>query len=97
MPQSLYKHHHLVHHRYSNDPIGVESTLDPSSTWRYGNDGKQEVVKAFTENDDPVMLGLLVLLAVVVAPLTEEILFRGYLYPVAKRFVGRWSAHGDRR
>ena len=57
-----------------------------------GNDGKQEVVKAFTENDDPVMLGLLVLLAVVVAPLTEEILFRGYLYPVAKRFVGRWSA-----
>jgi fatty acid desaturase len=44
MPQSLYKHHHLVHHRYSNDPIGAESTLDPSSTWRYGNDGKQENV-----------------------------------------------------
>ncbi|MEP4078220.1 CPBP family intramembrane glutamic endopeptidase [Haloferula sp.] len=57
-----------------------------------GGDGQQEVVKAFTENDDPVMLGAMVLLAVVVAPLTEEILFRGYIYPVAKRFAGRWAA-----
>jgi membrane protease YdiL (CAAX protease family) len=57
-----------------------------------GNDGKQEVVKAFTETNDPLLLGTLVILAVVVAPLTEEILFRGYLYPVAKRFIGRGAA-----
>lgn len=59
---------------------------------KLGNDGKQEVVKAFAEADDPAMLGMLVVLAVVVAPLTEEILFRGYLYPVSKRFIGRWPA-----
>lgn len=57
-----------------------------------GGDGKQEVVKAFAEIEDPLTLGLMVVMAVVVAPLTEEILFRGYVYPVAKRFIGRWAA-----
>ena len=57
-----------------------------------GNDGTQEVVKAFTETEDSVLLGMLVFLAVVVAPVTEEIIFRGYLYPVTKRFIGRWPA-----
>lgn len=57
-----------------------------------GNDGRQEVVKAFTEAQSPVLLVLLSAMAVVVAPLTEEVLFRGYLYPVAKRFVGRLPA-----
>lgn len=54
-----------------------------------GGDGRQEVVKAFTETDSPLMLGLLSLVAVVVAPVTEEVIFRGYLYPVMKRFTGQ--------
>ena len=57
-----------------------------------GNDGKQDVVKAFTETDDTVTLSVLVVMAVIVAPLTEEIMFRGYFYPVAKRFIGRTEA-----
>ncbi|MGB6220629.1 lysostaphin resistance A-like protein [Haloferula sp.] len=57
-----------------------------------GNDGKQEVVKAFAEIEDPLTLGLMVVMAAVVAPLTEEVLFRGYVYPVAKRYIGRWAA-----
>jgi membrane protease YdiL (CAAX protease family) len=31
-------------------------------------------------------------LAVVVAPITEELLFRGYIYGVVKKFGGRWAA-----
>jgi fatty acid desaturase len=42
LPQSLYKHHHLLHHRYNNDPTAQGTTQDPSSTWRYGRRGAQE-------------------------------------------------------
>jgi fatty acid desaturase len=38
----LYKYHHLTHHQYANDPIQNGITLDPSSTYRYGKDGRQE-------------------------------------------------------
>jgi len=30
--------------------------------------------------------------AVIVAPLAEEVVFRGYLYPAAKRFCGAYGA-----
>jgi len=57
-----------------------------------GGNGQQEVVEAFTSTKDPVLLGLLCLTAVVVAPVSEEILFRGYLYPASKRFIGKVPA-----
>ena len=63
--------------------------------WLTGPGGaadQQEVVKAFGETQDPLTFVLLCLTAVVVAPLTEEVIFRGYVYPVAKRFAGRWAA-----
>lgn len=44
LPQSIYKYHHLVHHRFNNDRIAHDTTQDPSSTWRFGRDGKQEGV-----------------------------------------------------
>lgn len=53
---------------------------------------QQAVVKAFSEMDSPLMLGLLSFMAVIVAPITEEIIFRGYLYPVAKHYSGRLPA-----
>lgn len=37
---------------------------------------------------------MVVMMAVVVAPLVEEVIFRGYLYGVARRFGGRWAALG---
>ena len=40
-------------------------------------------------------LGLLVAMAVsaiIIAPIAEELIFRGYLYPVVKRFTDRWFA-----
>jgi fatty acid desaturase len=42
LPQVLYKYHHLIHHRFANDPIRDGTTKDPSSTYRYGRDGRQE-------------------------------------------------------
>ena len=42
LPLVLYKHHHMIHHRYGNDPVEDGTTLDPTSTFRYGEEGKQE-------------------------------------------------------
>lgn len=58
--------------------LGVEST--------------QESVKLLQQHQDPAILGLMALAAMVVAPLCEELIFRGYLYPAAKRFAGPWVA-----
>ena len=52
----------------------------------------QETVKLLQKSEDPVVLGLMAAAAVVVAPLCEEIVFRGYFYPVMKRFAGAWPA-----
>lgn len=52
----------------------------------------QDSVKLLQENGDPVILGLMAVAAVLVAPVCEEILFRGYLYAAAKRFAGPWVA-----
>jgi membrane protease YdiL (CAAX protease family) len=48
----------------------------------------QEAVKVFQEVKDPVVIVLMAVTAAVVAPLAEETVFRGYLYPAAKRFCG---------
>lgn len=49
---------------------------------------EQAAVTMFREGEDPVVLGLMVIAAVLVAPVCEEIIFRGYLYPVAKKYAG---------
>ena len=48
----------------------------------------QDTVKLLQQSEDPLILGLMALAAVVAAPLCEEIVFRGYFYPVMKRFAG---------
>jgi membrane protease YdiL (CAAX protease family) len=73
---------------YGLDVVGYQTWLQSE----LGGDGQQEVVEAFSSADDPVLLILLCITAVIVAPVTEEILFRGYLYPASKRFIGRAPA-----
>jgi len=53
-----------------------------------GTDSMQEAVKVFKEVKDPLVIALMALTAAVVAPMAEEVVFRGYLYPAAKRFCG---------
>ena len=50
-----------------------------------GENPSQEAVKMIKENDDPVTLILMTLLACVGAPLAEEVVFRGYIYEVVKK------------
>ncbi len=54
----------------------------------------QEVVQFLRETPDGSDRWLLILLAVVVAPVAEEVIFRGYLYPVARHYLGRGAALG---
>ncbi|MEY5020421.1 MAG: hypothetical protein RLZ22_1509 [Verrucomicrobiota bacterium] len=57
-----------------------------------GAETVQDSVKLLQTTEDPSVLWLMALAAVIVAPLCEELLFRGYLYPVAKKFTGPWLA-----
>ena len=47
----------------------------------------QEIVQTLITNDDLSLKIAIVISAIVFAPLVEEIIFRGYIYPVLKRFT----------
>lgn len=53
-----------------------------------GIESLQESVKLLQQAKDPVVVALMAIAAVVVAPIAEEVVFRGYLYPAAKHFCG---------
>lgn len=57
-----------------------------------GVETMQDTVKLLQESKDPLILGLMAFAAVVAAPLCEEIVFRGYFYPVMKHYSGAWPA-----
>ncbi|HLS90794.1 MAG TPA: CPBP family intramembrane glutamic endopeptidase [Limnochordia bacterium] len=50
------------------------------------------VRRLFDPDVDTLQLGLMVFLAVGIAPFVEELFFRGYAYPVLKRHLGRHAA-----
>jgi len=52
----------------------------------------QKVVKTLLESDNTALKVVLGLSAIIVAPLVEEIIFRGYLYAVIKRYTGCFFA-----
>jgi membrane protease YdiL (CAAX protease family) len=53
-----------------------------------GGDTTQEMVKALQEETNIVVLALMSLVTVIGAPVSEEIIFRGYIYPATKRLSG---------
>lgn len=57
-----------------------------------GVDAVQDSVKLLQTATDPTVLILMAVAAVLVAPVCEELVFRGYLYPVMKKFAGPWVA-----
>lgn len=57
-----------------------------------GVDTQQDSVRALRNRNDSGFLWLMRFSAVVVAPVCEEIIFRGYLYAVAKRYCGSFAA-----
>lgn len=59
---------------------------------KLGVEQVQDTVIIFQEEKDMVVVGLMAFAAMIVAPICEEIVFRGYLYPVTKKFTGPWVA-----
>jgi membrane protease YdiL (CAAX protease family) len=55
-------------------------------------DDSQMIVRYFLEHPDLKHRAAVILMAVVVAPVAEEVLFRGYFYGVIRRFGGRIPA-----
>lgn len=53
---------------------------------------KQELVDVFRNADSPFIVGLIVVLAVVAAPITEELIFRAGLFRYLRTRVPRWVA-----
>lgn len=58
----------------------------------WNDPGTQEIVKMLMESNDAILKAFIVLSAVVVAPLFEELVFRGVIYPVLKRYSDRFFA-----
>ncbi len=50
---------------------------------------RQEIIQMFTSSDTMSQRTLIIVIAVSIAPATEEFLFRFFLYGVAKRYFGR--------
>lgn len=50
----------------------------------------QEVVQLLKNSWDPALLVALVLSAVIIAPIAEEIIFRGYIFRVTREYTGFW-------
>lgn len=54
------------------------------------DESSQAAVETFRKAGSPLYKVLLGMVAVIIAPLMEEIIFRGFLYGVVKRFTDRW-------
>jgi membrane protease YdiL (CAAX protease family) len=59
-----------------------------------GNLQPQEVVEFLQNADTPRDRIAVMVMAVVVAPVAEEMIFRGYLYPAGKRYLGPFLSLG---
>ena len=56
-----------------------------------GAEPEQDAVTLLKTTKDPVILMLMIFTAVIIAPLWEEVVFRGYLHPVLKKYGGVWT------
>lgn len=59
---------------------------------KLGVEKVQDTVAIFQKEKSLTVLILMGITAAVVAPICEEVVFRGYLYPAVKRFAGPWMS-----
>lgn len=57
-----------------------------------GESPLQKAVLVLRESENIPLVVLMSLVACVGAPVSEEVLFRGYVFPVIKGFIGKWGA-----
>ena len=53
---------------------------------------EQPIAELFATTDSSALLALLVVFAIVIAPVFEEFMFRGFAYPALKQRFGMWRA-----
>ena len=53
---------------------------------------RQDLIRILNELDSPILLAAMVLLAIVIAPLTEELVFRGGVFRYLRTRWPRWAA-----
>jgi membrane protease YdiL (CAAX protease family) len=70
--------------------IGGTEVIESWSGGNLPDQSVQETVEAFEKNDSLAFRLMLAAMAILVAPLTEELLFRGFLYGVIKSRTDRW-------
>lgn len=58
----------------------------------FGVETVQDTVKILQTTPNRVILSMMIFAAVIVAPICEEIVFRGYFYSASKKFLGPWAA-----
>ncbi len=63
---------------------------DAVSRWLLGDgSSKQQIIEMFTGSETLQQRVLIIVLAITIAPLAEEFIFRFFLYGVLKRYLGR--------
>ncbi|MDD2762501.1 MAG: CPBP family intramembrane metalloprotease [Opitutaceae bacterium] len=55
---------------------------------------RQELVDLFTQTKSPALVGVMVVLALVVAPVSEELVFRAGIFRFLRSRIPRWVAYG---
>ena len=56
------------------------------------NAREQQTVQVYRETELYLIRAMMSLMVVIFAPLTEEVIFRGYIYPIAKRYSTKFLA-----
>ncbi|MDB4438077.1 CPBP family intramembrane metalloprotease [bacterium] len=74
--------------------VGALMVASGWQTWVQDSLGSkpQEAVTLVRETSDIGLLVAMAVAAIIFAPIAEEVIFRGYLYPVVKKFTDRWFA-----
>lgn len=77
--------------------IFLSAALIQMSGWHervvqgFGSEQQKSVQLLMNSSEIPLLIALTIS-AVIIAPLAEELIFRGYIYPVAKRYSEKWFA-----
>jgi membrane protease YdiL (CAAX protease family) len=74
-------------------PVGIIIAASDALCRMLGwHQSEQPIIDLLTTTDSPLLLALLVVFAVIVAPIFEEFIFRGFAYPALKQRFGTCPA-----
>ena len=72
-------------------PVGMIIAANDALCRAFGlHPSEQPIAELFVTTDSPALLALLAVFATVIAPLFEEFMFRGFVYPAVKQRLGTW-------